>query len=131
MFNIQKLQSAGGKLTANLEQKWIVGIDQNASKMSLSLGKNFFFTGLPLTWHLDIIQFLYKLIPFIYIIISPSSIQMLKMVCLNWMLLVSWRTLITTITFYTLILSWNSCISTFHISQLINFIILRNYYHNY
>ena len=41
--NIPKLQSAGGKLTANLEQKWIVGIDQNASKMSLSFGKNFFF----------------------------------------------------------------------------------------
>ena len=43
MFNVSKLQSAGGKLTELLEQNYSIHCDQNNSKMILSHGKYFFF----------------------------------------------------------------------------------------
>ena len=43
IFNVSKLQSAGGKLTELLEQNYSIHCDQNNSKMILSHGKYFFF----------------------------------------------------------------------------------------
>ena len=43
MFNISKLQSAGGKLTELLEENYSIHCDQNNSKIILSHGKYFFF----------------------------------------------------------------------------------------
>ena len=43
MFNVSKLQSAGGKLTELLEQNYSIHCDQNNSKMILGHGKKFFF----------------------------------------------------------------------------------------
>ena len=42
MFNVSKLQSAGGKLTELLEQNYSIHCDQNNSKMILGHGKNLF-----------------------------------------------------------------------------------------
>ena len=42
MFNISKLQSAGGKLTELLEENYSIHCDQNNSKMILGHGKIFF-----------------------------------------------------------------------------------------
>ena len=43
MFNVSKLQSAGGKLTELLEQNYSIHCDQNNSKMILSHGNYVFF----------------------------------------------------------------------------------------
>ena len=43
IYNVSKLQSAGGKLTELLEQTYSIHCDQNNSKMILSHGKYFFF----------------------------------------------------------------------------------------
>ena len=42
MFNVSKLQSAGGKLTELLEQNYSIHCDQNNSKMILGHGKKIF-----------------------------------------------------------------------------------------
>ena len=51
MFNVSKLQSAGGKLTELLEQNYSIHCDQNNSKIILSHGKFFFFVRLCLLPH--------------------------------------------------------------------------------
>ena len=60
IFNVSKLQSAGGKLTELLEQNYSIHCDQNNSKMILGHGKKFFSWRTLSTRYLEVLHFIGK-----------------------------------------------------------------------